>query len=160
MGYASGAVLVLGVGGMSVAPPLGFSGGIAPPLANPMQYRGMNASQHVMLAQQNAMMKVHGGAAGSVYGGGGSVYGGGGSVYGGAGMIMPMQQMQPSGASAYAYHDGGGSVYGGAGMVMPMQQIQPMQIQPNHPIQHTMMQQEQQQQQHHHPPIANIVLKK
>jgi hypothetical protein len=168
MGYASGAVSVLGVGGMSVAPPLGFSSGIAPPVVNPMQYRGMNASQHAMLAHQNAMMKMHGGAAGSVFGGGGSVYGGGGSVYGGAGMIMPMQQMQPSGASVYAYHGGGGSVFGGTGMVMPMQQMQPMQIQSNQPMQHAMMhqqqqhqqQQQQQQQQHHRPPIANIVLKK
>jgi hypothetical protein len=94
VGYAGGAVSVLGAGGMSVAPPLGFGGGMAPPVANPMQYRGMNPSQHAMFAHQNAMMKMYGGAAGSVYGGGGSVYyGGAGSVYGGPGMAMPMQQM-------------------------------------------------------------------
>jgi hypothetical protein len=96
VGYAGGAVSVLGAGGMSVAPPLGFGGGMAPPVANPMQYRGMNPSQHAMFAHQNAMMKMYGGAAGSVYGGGGSVYyGGAGSVYGGPGMVMPMQQMPP-----------------------------------------------------------------
>ena len=96
VGYAGGAVSVLGAGGMSVARPLGFGGGMAPPVANPMQYRGMNPSQHAMFAHQNAMMKVYGGAEGSVYGGGGSVYyGGAGSVYGGPGMVMPMQQMPP-----------------------------------------------------------------
>jgi len=78
VGYAGGAVSVLGAGGISVAPPLGFGGGMAPPVANPMQYRGMNPSQHAMLAHQNAMMKMYGGA-----------------VYGGPGMVMPMQQMPP-----------------------------------------------------------------
>jgi len=96
VGYAGSAVSVLGAGGMSVAPPVGFGGGMAPSVANPMQYRGMNPSQHAMLAHQNAMMKMYGGAAGSVYGGGGSVYyGGAGSVYGGPGMVMPMQQIPP-----------------------------------------------------------------
>jgi hypothetical protein len=94
--YAGNVISVLGAGGMSVAPPLGFGGGMVPPMVNPMQYRGMHPSQHAMLAHQNAMMKMYGGAAVSVYGGGGSVYpGGAGSVYGGTGMVMPMQQMPP-----------------------------------------------------------------
>jgi hypothetical protein len=114
LGYAGGAISVLGAGGMSVAPPVGFAGGMGLLAANPMQFRGMNASQHAMLAHQNAMMKMHGGAGGSVY-----VGGGGGNVY----------------------HGGAGSVYGGTGMVMHMQQMPPMSIQP---MQHVGLQQEQQ----------------
>ncbi len=50
-----------------------------------------------MLAHQNVMLKMYGGAGVSVYGSGGSVYhGGAGSIYGGTGMVMPIQQMPPS----------------------------------------------------------------
>jgi len=128
IGYAGGAISVLGAGGMSVAPPVGFGRGMILPVANPMQYRGMNASQHAMLAHQNAMINIYGGADGGVHGGcGGSVY-----------------------------HGGNGSVYGGTGMVMPMQQMPQMSIQPMQHM--ALQQQNQQQHQDHQPPISSIVI--
>jgi len=97
-GFASGAVSVLGGGGISVAPPGGFGGGmVMAQQPQPfMSFGGMNpmmamanqsrqASQHAMIAHQNLMMKA---------GMGGSVYGGGASVYAGPG--MPMQQLMPA----------------------------------------------------------------
>ena len=80
IGYAGGAISVLGAGGMSVAPPVGFAGGMGLQITNPMQFRGMNASQHAMLAHQNAMMNMYGGADGGVYFGGGVYHGGAGSM--------------------------------------------------------------------------------
>jgi len=105
--FASGAVSVLGCGGISVAPPGGFGGGMGgmmmaqqPPT---MAFSGMNpmmsmanqsrqASQHAMIAHQNLMMKS--GMGGGVYGGAGSVYGGGAAAGGGSvhpGSVMPLQ---------------------------------------------------------------------
>lgn len=91
-GFASGAVSVLGGGGISVAPSGGFGGGM-----NLMAAASRHPAQHAMIAHQNAMMKaaVMGGA-GSVYGGGAAM-GGAGSVYGGvgaAGSVFQMQQQQ------------------------------------------------------------------
>ncbi|KAL3817201.1 hypothetical protein ACHAXA_001756 [Cyclostephanos tholiformis] len=132
IGYAGGAISVLGAGGMSVCPPVGFGRGMAPPVANPMQFREMNASQHALLAHQNAMMKMNGGADG------GGVYGGGGSVY----------------------HGGNGSVYVGNGMVMPMQQMPTMPIQPmQHVAMQQPFAMQQQQPENHQPPISNIIIK-
>ncbi|KAL3817200.1 hypothetical protein ACHAXA_001755 [Cyclostephanos tholiformis] len=152
IGYAGGAISVLGAGGISVCPPSGFGRGMAPPVANPMQFQGINASQHAMLAHQNAMMKMHGGAGGGAYGGGGGsmCHGGAGSLYGGGGSV---------------YHGGNGSVYVGTGMVLPMQQMPTIPIQPmqhvavQQPFAMQQQQQQQQQYQNHQPPISNIIIK-
>jgi hypothetical protein len=97
-------------------------------MTNPMQFRGMNASQHAMLAHQNAMMKVHCGADGGVHGGGG----------------------------VSVYHGGAGNMFGGNGMVMPMQQMPPMLIQPMQHV--SLQKQNQQHQQNHQPPISSLII--
>jgi hypothetical protein len=101
-GYAGGAVSVLGAGGMSVAPPLGFGGGsVAPGMSigpgmsvgpmsfgpmqpgflvapmhmmqpPPMQYGGLN---HMAAAQYDYAVAAAKNHAAQHYGGGGSMYG-------------------------------------------------------------------------------------
>jgi len=96
-GFTSAAISVLGGGGISVAPSTFGGGGSMGMGMNPMAMNPMmamanqsrQASQHAMIAQQNALLK-------NMYGGAGSVYGGAaGSVYGCAtGSVMPMQMQQ------------------------------------------------------------------
>ena len=121
-GFASGAISVLGNGGISVAPmrtmqsqphmamhgmPMGGGMSMNPMMAAQMANNPSGAQHHVMMAQQNAAMKsgmMYGG--GSVYGGAGSVYGGA-SVYGGQVQQQQIVTMQP-----------------GQTMMIPQQQMQ------------------------------------